>query len=85
MTNPTERFLEMVKVHFEERGYSVGWTKINDAKQMVVQVKSESGYFVSAKFGIQGEHIIIYDEWGRSVAVKPTKANLEDVKSWAES
>ncbi|OIR16673.1 MAG: hypothetical protein BEU04_01700 [Marine Group III euryarchaeote CG-Bathy1] len=85
MTSATERFLEMVKAHFEEKGHHVGWVKIEDSKQMVVQIKSESGYFVSAKFGIRGEHVIIYDEWGRSVAVKPTKANLEDVKSWAYS
>ncbi len=83
MSNATERFLEMVKAHFEEKGHYVGWATVDKAKQMVVQIKSESGYFVSAKFGIQGEHVIIYDEWGRSVAVKPTKANLEDVKSWA--
>ena len=85
MTSATERFLEMVKAHFEEKGHHVGWVKIDDSKQMVVQIKSESGYFVSAKFGIRGEHVIIYDEWGRTVAVKPTKANLEDVKSWAYS
>lgn len=85
MTTATERFLEMIQTHFEERGYSVGWANIEDNKQMIVQIKSPSGYFVSAKFGIQGEHIIIYDEWGRSVAIKPTKTNLEDVKSWTES
>ena len=85
MTTAPERFLEMVKTHFEKKGYSVGWVNIEAKKQMVVQIKSPSGYFVSAKFGVQGEHVIIYDEWGRSAAIKPTKANLEDVKAWAES
>jgi hypothetical protein len=60
------------------------WTdEGRSGRELEIQFKSESGYFVSAHLVPQDDHIVFRDEWGREEPLRPTKANLQRVKSWA--
>jgi hypothetical protein len=50
-----------------------------------IQFKSESGYFVSARFVPRKDYVVLKDEWGRELKLRPTRGNLKQVKGWSES
>ncbi len=84
--SPVQKFMDAISSHYEGLGYPLTWSDDEDEGEMLeIQFKSESGYFVSAHLVPHDDHIIFRDEWGREEPLRPTKDNLERVKSWAEA
>ena len=54
-------------------------------EMLEIQFKSESGYFVSARFVPRKDYVVLKDEWGRELKLRPTRGNLKQVKGWSES
>ena len=79
-----QKFMDAISSHYEGLGYPLTWSDAEDEGEVLeIQFKSESGYFVSAHLVPQDDHIVFRDEWGREEPLRPTKANLQRVKSWA--
>ena len=81
-----DRFMDFVTDFYADLGFPLLWTEEGKkGRELEIQFKSESGYFVSAHLVPHGDHIIFRDEWGREEPLRPTKDNLLRVKSWAEA
>ena len=79
-----DKFMDFVTAFYENLGFPMLWTEEGrSGRELEIQFKSESGYFVSAHLVPQDDHIVFRDEWGREEPLRPTKANLQRVKSWA--
>ena len=50
-----------------------------------IQFKSESGYFVSARFVPRKDYVVLTDALCRELKLRPTRGNLKQVKGWSES
>ena len=79
-----DRFMKKISDYYDELGYPVVWEDVGSERQLEIQFKSESGYFVTATLLADGNDIIVKDEWGRAQKIKATKANLEMIKAWSE-
>ena len=79
-----DRFMKKINDFYDNLGYPVVWEGEGSKRQLEIQFKSESGYFVTATLLSRGDDIVIKDEWGRENIIKATKGNLELIKSWSE-
>ena len=79
-----DRFMKKISDYYDELGYPVVWDGEGSKRKLEIQLKSESGYFVTPTLSARGDDIAIQDEWGREQIVKATKGNLELIKSWSE-
>ena len=79
-----DRFMKKISDFYDELGYPVVWEDAGSERQLEIQFKSESGYFVTATLLADGNDIIIKDECGRAQKIKATKGNLEMIKGWSE-
>ena len=79
-----DRFMKKISDFYDDLGYPVVWEDVGSERQLEIQFKSESGYFVTATLLADGNDIIITDEWGRAQKIKATKGNLEMIKGWSE-
>ena len=79
-----DRFMKKISDYYDELGYPVVWEGEGSKRQLEIQFKSESGYFVTATLLARVDDIVIKDEWGRENVIKATKGNLEQIKSWSE-
>ena len=79
-----DRFMKKISDFYGELGFPVIWEDVGSERQLEIQLKSESGYFVTATLLADGNDIIIKDEWGRAQKIKATKGNLAMIKGWAE-
>ena len=79
-----DRFMKKISDYYDELGYPVVWEDVGSERQLEIQFKSESGYFVTATLLADGNDIIIKDEWGNAQKIKATRGNLELIKSWSE-
>jgi len=79
-----DRFMKKISDFYDDLGYPVVWEDVGSERQLEIQFKSESGYFVTATLLADGNDIIIKDEWGRAQKIKATKDNLEMIKGWSE-
>jgi len=79
-----DRFMKKISDFYDELGYPVVWEGEGSKRQLEIQFKSESGYFVTATLLARGNDIVIKDEWGRENIIKATKGNLDLIKSWSE-
>ncbi len=81
-----QKFMDAVSSHYEQLGYPLIWSDDEDEGEMLeIQFKSESGYFVSARFVPRKDYIILKDEWGHELKLRPTRGNLKQVKGWSDS
>jgi hypothetical protein len=80
----SDRFMKKVSDYYDDLGYPVTWEGEGSKRFLEIQFKAESGYFTSMIFSINGEEIVVKDEWGRKQKINPTKANLDLIKSWSE-
>jgi len=76
--------MKKINDFYDNLGYPVVWEGEGSKRQLEIQFKSESGYFVTATLLSRGDDIVIKDEWGRENIIKATKGNLELIKSWSE-
>mgnify|MGYP004123535501 FL=1 len=76
--------MKKISDYYDELGYPVVWDGEGAKRKLEIQLKSESGYFVTATILARGNDIVIQDEWGREQVIKATKGNLELIKSWSE-
>ena len=76
--------MKKINDFYDGLGYPVVWEGEGSKRQLEIQFKSESGYFVTATLLSRGDDIVIKDEWGRENIIKATKGNLELIKSWSE-
>jgi len=84
--SPVQKFMDAISSHYEELGYPLTWSDDEDEGEMLeIQFKSESGYFVSARFVPRKDYVVLKDEWGRELKLRPTRGNLKQVKGWSES
>ena len=79
-----DRFMKKISDYYDDLGYPVVWDGEGSKRKLEIQLKSESGYFVTATLSARGDDIAIQDEWGREQIVKATKGNLELIKSLSE-
>ena len=79
-----DRFMKKISDYYDDLGYPVAWEDVGKEMQLEIQLKSESGYFVTATLLADGNDIIIKDEWGNAQKIKATRGNLELIKSWSE-
>ena len=79
-----DRFMKKISDYYNDLGYPVVWEDVGSERQLEIQFKSESGYFVTATLLAEGNDVIVKDEWGRAQKIKATKGNLEMIKSWSE-
>ena len=79
-----DRFMKKISDFYDDLGYPVVWEDVGSERQLEIQFKSESGYFVTATLLADGNDIIIKDEWGRALKIKATKGYLELIKGWSE-
>ena len=79
-----DRFMKKISDFYDDLGYPVVWEDVGSERQLEIQFKSESGYFVTATLLADGNDIIIKDEWGNAQKIKATRGNLELIKSWSE-
>ena len=79
-----DRFMKKISDYYDELGYPVVWEDVGSERQLEIQFKSESGYFVRATLLADGNVIIIKDELCRAQKIKATKGNLEMIKGWSE-
>ena len=79
-----DRFMKKISDYYDELGYPVVWEDVGSERQLEIQFKSESGYFVTATLLADGNNIIVKVEWGRAEKIGATKGNLEMIKSWSE-
>ena len=79
-----DRFMKKISDFYDDLGYPVVWEDVGSERQLEIQFKSESGYFVTATLLADGNDIIVKDEWGRAQKIKATKGNLEMIKGWSE-
>ena len=79
-----DRFMKKISDFYDDLGYPVVWEDVGSERQLEIQFKSESGYFVTATLLADGNNIIIKDELGRAQKIKATKGNLEMIKGWSE-
>ena len=79
-----DRFMKKISDFYDDLGYPVVWEGEGSKRQLEIQFKSESGYFVTATLLADGNDIIIKDEWGRAQKIKATKGNLQMIKGWSE-
>ncbi len=85
-SSSVDKFMDFVTDFYGKLGFPMLWTEEGrSGRELEIQFKSESGYFVSAHLVPQDDHIIFRDELGREEPMSPTKANLQRVKSWAAS
>ena len=80
----SDRFMKKISDYYDDLGYPVSWEGEGSKRRLEVQFKAESGYFTSMLFFASGEAILVKDEWGRKQKIKPTKGNLDMIKSWSE-
>ena len=79
-----DRFMKKISDYYDDLGYPVVWAGEGSKRKLEIQLKSESGYFVTATLSARGKDIAIQDEWGREQLAKATKGNLDLIKSWSE-
>ena len=79
-----DRFMKKISDFYDDLGYPVVWADAGSERQLEIQFKSESGYFVTATLLADGNDIIVKDEWGRAQKIKANKGNLEMIKGWSE-
>ena len=79
-----DRFMKKISDYYDELGYPVVWEDVGSERQLEIQFKSESGYFVTATLLAARNDIIVNDDWGRAQKIKATKGNLEMIKGWSE-
>ncbi len=79
-----DRFMKKISDFYDDLGFPVAWEDAGKEMQLEIQLKSESGYFVTATLLADGNDIIIKDEWGNAQKIKATRGNLELIKSWSE-
>ena len=80
-----DRFMKTISDFYDDLGYPVVWNDKGPKRKLEIQLKSESGYFVTATLLVRGDDIVIQDEWGREQLIKATKGNLELIKGWSET
>ena len=84
--SPVQKFMDAISSHYEGLGYPLTWSDDEDEGEMLeIQFKSESGYFVSARFVPRKDYVVLKDEWGRELKLRPTRGNLKQVKGWSEA
>ncbi len=78
--------MDFVTDFYVDLGFPLLWTEEGKkGRELEIQFKSESGYFVSARFVPRKDYVVLKDEWGRELKLRPTRGNLKQVKGWSES
>ena len=75
-----DRFMKKISDYYNDLGYPVVWEDVGSERQLEIQFKSESGYFVTATLLAEGNDVIVKDEWGRAQKIKATKGKKLNIK-----
>ena len=54
-----DRFMKKISDFYDDLGYPVVWEDVGSERQLEIQFKSESGYFVTATLLADGNDIIV--------------------------
>lgn len=79
-----DKFVERVVNHYRKLEVPAKWIGADERRYLELQLKAESGYFVSARLHPREDHLVFEDEWGRMERLRLTRSTLDRILGWAD-